>query len=86
MAEGKLTKIAAALGAAVLLGLLGGCTFDYLNHLDRVTLAGGDAVRANLERETANPTKPSAYETGGLGKDGDQIPDEEADTGTAPPP
>jgi hypothetical protein len=62
--------------------LLAGCASDYLNHRDRVTLAGGDAVRRNLERETANPSKASMYDTTGLGKNGGQIPGEE----TAPAP
>jgi hypothetical protein len=60
------------------LGLvLAGCSSaDYLNRRDRVTLAGGDAVRANLERETLNPAKASMYNVGGLGGDGGVIPAE----------
>lgn len=66
--------------AAALLGLaLAGCSSaDYLNHRDRVTLAGGDAVRANLERETANPFRASRYRIDGLGADGGVIPAEAA--------
>ena len=57
--------------------VLAGCSsVDYLNHRDRVTLAGGDAVRANLERETLNPAKGSMYNVGGLGADGGVIPAE----------
>ncbi len=42
--------------------LLAGCSSaDYYNRRDRVTLAGGDAVRQNLERETLNPAKKSMY-------------------------
>lgn len=55
---------------------LAACTYDHLNRSDRITLAAGNAVRANLERETANPSKPSMYAIGGLGKNGVVIPDE----------
>ena len=62
--------------AMLALGLmLAGCSsVDYLNHRDRVTLAGGDAVRANLERETLNPAKASMYTVAGLGGNGGVIP------------
>lgn len=63
--------------AAVLaLGLtLAGCSsVDYVNHRDRVTLAGGNAVRANLERETLNPAKASMYDVRRLGANGGVIP------------
>jgi hypothetical protein len=49
---------------------LGGCTYDYLQRTDRVSYRAGDAVKANLARETTNPSKKSMYETGGLGKNG----------------
>lgn len=63
------------IGALLPIGLLlAGCSSDYLNHRDRITLAGGDAVRRNLERETINPSKASMYRTYGLGKDGVRIP------------
>lgn len=55
---------------------LAACTYDQLNRSDRITFAGGNAVRANIERETANPSKPSMFAIGGLGKDGVVIPDE----------
>ncbi len=61
--------------------LLAGCSSaDYYNRRDRVTLAGGDAVRQNLERETLNPAKKSMYDVSGLGDDGDVIPKEAAPT------
>ena len=64
--------------------LLAGCSsVDYLNHRDRVTLAGGNAVRANLERETMNPAKSSMYNVGGLGADGGVIPAEAAEPTTS---
>lgn len=73
---------AAALIATSL--LLGACSsVDYLNHRDRITLAGGNAVRANLERETINPSKASMYRTSGLGGDGNQIPAEPAAPATS---
>jgi hypothetical protein len=54
--------------AAVL--LLAGCTYDYMNRTDRVAYSHGDAVRANLARETQNPSKGSAYSTKRLGQNG----------------
>ena len=57
--------------------LLAGCSAaDYLNRRDRVTLAGGDAVRQNLERETLNPAKGSMYDVSGLGSNGGVVPEE----------
>lgn len=55
--------------------VLGGCAYDYLNHDDRVGYSSGDAVKANLARETTNPSKNSQNNVSGLGKDGDVIPD-----------
>lgn len=74
----------AAFVAASLLPLAG-CSSDYLNHRDRITLAGGNAVRANLERETINPSKASMYRTTRLGSNGNQIPAKQAEA-TAPAP
>lgn len=64
-------KLAASLGLAA---TLSGCSYDYLQRTDRVAYSAGDAVRANLERETTNPTKRSQYVTKGLGRDGNVIP------------
>jgi hypothetical protein len=64
---------------------LGGCTYDYLNRQDRVTFAAGNAVRANLERETDDPTSRSRYSVKGLGKTGKQLPEETSATPTAAP-
>jgi hypothetical protein len=50
--------------------LLAGCSYDYLQRSDRVAYSAGDAVKANLERETTSPSKKSMYSTSGLGKDG----------------
>ena len=52
---------------------LAGCAYDYRQRTDRVGYAAGDAVKANLARETANPTKASMYSTKGLGKNGSVI-------------
>ena len=57
--------------AAVAVALaLGGCTYDYLQHSDRVAYSAGDAVKANLERETIDPSSESQFKTRGLGRDG----------------
>ena len=62
---------------AILLLPLGGCAYDYLQRTDRVAYSAGDAVKANLQSQTTNPTSDSQYNTGGLGKNGDVIPPEE---------
>ena len=68
-------RVRSALPIAIASALLAGCSaVDYLTHRDRVTLAGGDAVRANLERETLNPAKASMYTVAGLGGNGGVIP------------
>jgi hypothetical protein len=59
--------------AATLAGLLSGCSYDYLQHTDRVAYSTGNAVRANLERETINPSRRSMYSTKGLGRNGSVI-------------
>jgi hypothetical protein len=71
--------------AGAVMAPLGGCTYDYLNRQDRVTFAAGNAVRANLERETADPTDRSRYSVKGLGRNGQQIPKEESATISAAP-
>lgn len=55
-------------GTAVL--ALGGCTYDYLQHSDRVGYSAGDAVKANIAAQTIDPANPTANSTKGLGKDG----------------
>jgi hypothetical protein len=64
----SLLRAAAAVAAVAL--ALGGCTYDYLQHTDRVAYSAGDAVKANLERETTDPSKKSQFKTRGLGRDG----------------
>jgi hypothetical protein len=60
--------------AASLAAALAGCAYDYVQRTDRVAYHAGDAVKANLEAETTNPSKPSMYETKGLGKNGSVVP------------
>lgn len=64
-------SIPVRLTTLLLLGMsLGGCTYDYLQRTDRVAFSAGNAVRANLERETSNPTSKAHYRTKGLGQNG----------------
>jgi hypothetical protein len=62
--------LAGALACAAFTLVLNGCSYDYLQHTDRVAYSAGDAVKANLESETINPSKRSMYYTRGLGKTG----------------
>jgi hypothetical protein len=55
---------------AVVTAPLAGCSYDYLQHTDRVSFRAGNAVAQNLESETINPSKRSMYTKGGLGKNG----------------
>lgn len=59
-------------GTAIL--ALGGCTYDYLQHSDRVGYSSGNAVKANMAAQTIDPAKGSANSTAGLGKDGVVLP------------
>lgn len=59
---------------------LAGCAYDYLQRSDRVAYSAGDAVKANLEMQTANPTGKARYDKSGLGKNGVVVPE---DTGSA---
>jgi len=89
------------IGTAALIlmaSLVGGCaSYDYLQRTDRISYRAGNAVKANLERETINPWSWSMYDTTGLGKNGSVIPSEtqgatgsakqpSAEPSTAPPP
>jgi len=61
--------------AAAIAGLaLAGCSYDYLDHGDTVSYHAGNAVRANIEAETTNPSRASIYSTAGLGRNGNVIP------------
>ena len=61
---------AAFLAMAAATAPLAGCAYDYAQHTDRVSYASGNAVKANLEMSTTNPSKRSTYSTSGLGKNG----------------
>jgi hypothetical protein len=63
----RIARTMAIVGVAV---LLGGCSYDYVQRTDRVAYSAGDAVRANIERETANPSHRGQYNTKGLGRNG----------------
>ncbi len=60
-------RLAVVLGLAA---LTGGCAYDYVQRTDRVAYSAGDAVRANIERETTNPSHKRQYDTTGLGRNG----------------
>jgi hypothetical protein len=79
------------IGSAALIlmaSLTSGCaSYDYLQRTDRISYRAGNAVQANLERESINTWDWSMYDTGGLGKNGAVIPDKTAASGsTAPTP
>lgn len=65
----KSSLFAALLGPA----LLAGCA-DYLNHYDTVTLAAGDAHKANMLLHTDKPFNPQSKDTAILG-DGQRTAD-----------
>ena len=75
--------IGLSLVATVVALCLGGCSYDYLNHSDRIAYSDGDAVKANLEAETTNPANRSMSNTKGLGKNGVVDPDATSGTGTS---
>ena len=77
-------KLSAVLLALLLPVTLGGCT--YLNRSEGVTVHGGNAVRANLERETAYATSKKRYSVKGLGRNGSVVPKEEASATVAATP
>lgn len=77
-------RLAVAVLGATLALALGGCTYDYLQRTDRVAYSAGDAVRANLERETLDPSKGSMKKVSGLGANGRVRPAETASAEEAP--
>jgi|WetSurMetagenome_2_1015567.scaffolds.fasta_scaffold838286_2 hypothetical protein len=75
--------------AAVVLAasLTAGCAnYDYLQRTDRISYRAGNAVHANLERETLNPSSDSMYDTSGLGKNGSVLPADPTSSSSAQPP
>ncbi len=73
-----MTRVLALAAAGLIALLVSACAYDYLQHSDGIAYSSGDAVNANLERETINPSPNT--KTGGLGKDGP------VGTGTTPTP
>lgn len=61
----------------VSVSVLAGCSYDYAQRTDRVAHSAGNAVRANLEQSTTNPSSKAANSTTGLGKTGKTVPDAE---------
>jgi hypothetical protein len=59
---------------AVLSLSLSGCAYDYMQRTDRVAFHAGNAVHANLEAQTLNPSRKSMKSTAGLGKNGVVVP------------
>ncbi len=73
------TRRLAALSLGIAIPLLtAGCAYDYLQRTDRVAYSAGDAVKANLEGQTTDPSSDAQYDTDGLGKDGNVAADETA--------
>jgi hypothetical protein len=82
--------IARTLGTAIAIAcvvlLLGGCAaYDYFQHTDRIAYRAGDAVKANLERETTDPSRASMFDVSGLGKNGPVVPAETQSESTPTP-
>ncbi len=67
------TSVAKALVVIALGFFLSGCAYDYLQTTDRVAYSAGDAVKANLESQTTNPSAASQYDLTHLGEDGPVI-------------
>lgn len=81
MSTRRRTALVATAGALTL-AMLAGCTYDYVQRTDRVGYSAGDAVKANLEMQTADPSRGSSYSVRRLGENGVVVydaPDE--DTG-----
>lgn len=68
----KLIKSGVAVGALAV--LLSGCSaYDYSQRTDRVAYSAGDAVKANLESQTIDPSSHAQTHVNGLGGDGSVI-------------
>ncbi len=71
----RLSLMAGSAGLVLMTSLVSGCAdYDYLQRTDRVSYRAGDAVAANIEGETINPSSPWVYDTTGLGKNGNVMP------------
>lgn len=60
--------------AATATTLLGGCVYDYMQTTDRVGYSAGNAVRANIARETTNPSSGNMNDLSDLGSNGQVTP------------
>lgn len=65
-----MNRLSNAVLAAILALAAAGCSYDYTQRTDRVAYSAGNAVRANIERETINPSSRSMSVTTGLGRNG----------------
>ncbi len=65
--------------AATAAAVLAGCSYDYMQTTDRVAYHAGDAVKANIARETTNPSSDNMNDVSDLGSNGQVTP------GDAPP-
>lgn len=74
MSAGQAIMLVRITVAASLALLLAGCVYDYAQHTDRVGFTAGNAVKANLEAQTVNPSDKRRYKVDGLGKDGVVVP------------
>ena len=73
-------SLATAAAVTALALATSGCAYDYHQRSDRIGFRAGDAVRANLERETYDPAHGAIYDVTGLGRDGSVVPKEEPKT------
>lgn len=54
--------------------LVSGCAYDYMQTTDRVAYSAGDAVHANIERETTDPSSTNMNDLSALGSNGAVTP------------
>ena len=73
MSANPAVTLARVAALVAILVALTGCAYDYRQRTDRVGYSAGNAVRANLARETTNPSRGSMYSTGGLGQNGSVV-------------
>ena len=61
--------------------LLSGCDLTYLTNSDQITPGAGNAVNANIEGQTIDPSSDAQYNVHGLGADGSVVPPPENPAG-----
>jgi len=54
--------------------MVSACDPTYLANSDRITQGAGNAVKANLEGQTIDPSSDEQYDVTGLGKNGGVLP------------